>query len=260
MIRTLAATEYIAPLREGGSLPAIIKADDGETYAMKFVGAGQGAKALIAELIAGEIARALGFNVPEIVLIELDPAIGHTEPDAEIQDLLHSSSGINLGLKFLTHASTFNLLISPHPSSEFASKLVWFDAFVTNVDRTPRNVNMLIQQGKVWLIDHGASLHFHYNWQDHIRQSETPFPLIKDHVLLPLASRITGIDRMFRRHLSQRIFKNIVAQIPDRWLESGKMFDSFDEHRRAYVEYLEHRLEVSRNFVEEANRARSQLI
>jgi hypothetical protein len=259
MIRTLNPMEYITPLREGGSLPAVIRADDGETYAMKFIGAGQGAKVLIAELIAGETARELGFNVPEIVLLNLDPTIGHTEPDAEIQDLLRASSGINLGLKFLTHSSAFNLLISPKPS-EFASKLVWFDAFVTNVDRTPRNVNMLIHQGKIWLIDHGASLYFHHNWQDHVKQSETPFPLIKDHVLLPLADKLADIDRLFKKHLNRSIFENIVAQIPDQWLESGNRFKSLGEHRRAYVEYLEHRLEVSQYFVEEANSARAQLV
>jgi hypothetical protein len=258
MIRTLNPTEYITPLREGGSLPAVIRADDGETYAMKFIGAGQGAKALIAELIAGEIARELGFNVPEIVLLNLGPAIGHTEPDSEIRDLLHASSGINLGLKFLTHSSAFNMLISPKPSTEFASKLVWFDAFVTNVDRTPRNVNLLIHQDKIWLIDHGASLYFHHNWQDHLKQSETSFPLIKDHVLLPLADKLTAIDRLFKKHLNKSVFESVVAQIPDQWLESSNISKSLDKHRRAYVGYLEHRLEVSQYFVEEANSARSQ--
>lgn len=260
MIKTVIATEYIAPLREGGSLPAIVKADDGEIYAMKFVGAGQGAKALIAELIAGEIARKLSFNVPEIVFVELDPAIGHTEPDAEIQDLLHASPGINLGLKFLTHASAFNLLLSPRPTPEFASQVVWFDAFVTNVDRTPRNVNMLIHCKKIWLIDHGASLYFHHNWQDHIKQSESPFPFIKDHILLPLAGQLSNIDREFKNHLGREFFENIAAQLPDEWLDSEGKFNSPAEHRRAYVEYLTHRLKASQRFVEEAIRAHSQLV
>ena len=260
MIKTVTATEYISPLREGGSLPAIIIADDGEMYALKFIGAGHGAKALIAELIAGEIARELGFNVPELAFIELDPAIGHTEPDAEIQDLLRASSGLNLGLKFLPHASAFNLLITPKPSSLFASKVVWFDAFVTNIDRTPRNVNMLIHKGEIWLIDHGASLYFHYSWQDHIKQSESSFPSIKDHVLLPLADKLNEVDQLFRIRLNHAIFEKIICQLPEDWLNSKTKFRSPDEYRRAYMEYLEHRLVSSHKFVEEANRARSQLV
>jgi hypothetical protein len=260
MIRTVRATEYIAPLREGGSLPAIIRADDGQIYAMKFVGAGQGPKALIAELIGGEIARGLGFNIPEIVFVELDPAIGRTEPDAEIQDLLQASAGVNLGFKFLAHSSTFNLLISPKPSSEFASKLVWFDAYMTNVDRTPQNVNMLIHQGKIWLIDHGTCLYFHHKWQDHIKQSETPFPLIRDHVLLPLADKLPEVESALKSQLGRRVFESVVAQIPDHWLESEEVFESPDRHREAYVEYLDHRLSVSQVFVEEARNAREHLI
>ncbi len=260
MIRTVTATEYITPLREGGSLPAIVKADDGEIYAMKFVGAGQGAKALIAELIAGEIGRKLGFKIPEIVFINLDPAIGHTEPDAEIQDLLHASAGLNLGMAFLSHAATFNLLALPKPSAQFASELVWFDAFITNVDRTPRNVNMLIYQEETWLIDHGAALYFHHNWQNHIQQSETPFVLIKDHVLLPLADNLNEADSTLKKRLNKSFFKGITAQIPDHWLEATDGFTSIAEHRNAYVEFLNHRLKMSFIFVEEANRARAALV
>jgi len=260
MIRTVRATEYIAPLREGGSLPAIIRADDGQIYAMKFVGAGQGAKALIAELIGGEIARVLGFNVPEIVFVELDPAIGRTEPDQEIQDLLHASAGTNLGLKFLAHSSTFSSLISPQPSSEFASRLVWFDAYTTNVDRTHQNVNMLIHQGKIWLIDHGTCLYFHHKWQDHIKQSETPFPLIRNHVLLSMADKLSEVENTLKSQLNRTVFESIVAQIPDHWLESDEAFESPDRYREAYVEYLDHRLGVSQVFVEEANSARKHLI
>lgn len=260
MLKTVTATEYIAPLREGGSLPAILKADDGEIYATKFVGAGQGAKALIAELLAGEIARVLGLRVPEIALIQLDPAIGHTEPDAEIQDLLHASAGLNLGLKFLSHASSFNLLSPPRPDGDFASRVVWFDAFVTNVDRTPRNVNMLVQGGQVWLIDHGAALYFHHSWQHYLRQSESPFSLIKDHVLLPLADRLAEADRACREKLSRAVFEAIIAAIPDPWLNSQAPFPDRETHRRAYGDFLEKRLQSSHIFVGEAERARAQIL
>ncbi len=259
-MRTVVATEYIDPLREGGSLPAIIRADDGEIYAMKFLGAGQGERALIAELLSGEIARQLGFNVPEIVLMELDPVVGRSEPDAEIQDLLKASAGINLGLKFLSHSSAFNLLAPPEPSAEFASRLVWFDAFVTNVDRSPRNVNMLIHMGKIWLIDHGATLNFHHNWQDHMKQSETPFPFIKHHVLLLLADHIEVADRDAGTRLKKSFFEEITELIPDAWLPPGKLFNSPDEYRKGYIEYLTHRLQMSEIFAEEAIRARSHLI
>ena len=259
-IKTLLATEYIEPLREGGSLPAIVKADNGEIYVMKFIGAGQGAKALIAELISGEIGRELGFNVPEIVLLQLDPVIGQTEPDAEIQDLLKASPGINLGMKFLSHSSTFNLLSANQPSSEFASRLVWFDAFITNVDRTPRNVNMLIHKEDIWLIDHGASLNFHHNWQDPLKQSETPFPFIKNHVLLSLADKIQDLNGQLKDRLTRSFFENLVAKLPDDWLPPEQKFDSSRALRQAYVDYLVHRMEVSQIFVEEAIRARSQIL
>lgn len=258
MIKTVTATEYIAPLREGGSLPAIIKADDGELYAMKFVGAGQGPKALIAELIAGEIARALDFRIPEIVLVALDPAIGQAEPDAEIQDLLYASAGINLGMRFLSHSSTFNLIAPPAPSAEFASRLVWFDAFVTNVDRTPRNVNMLIHHNEIWLIDHGASLYFQHNWQDHFKQAETPFAMVRDHVLLKLADRLQAADAFAKEKLNAALFENLTAGIPDTWLMENEKFAGKDEHRRGFVEFLDHRLKNSHIFIEEANRARAE--
>lgn len=260
MIRTLTAKEYITPLREGGSLPAVIRANDGELYAMKFVGAGQGAKALISELIAGEIARQLEFRIPEIVLLELDPVIGQSEPDAEIQDLLQASAGLNLGMKFLSHAASFTLLVPPKPTVEFASHLVWFDAFVTNVDRTPRNVNMMVYQDEIWLIDHGASLYFQHNWQDHIRQSETPFVMIKDHVLLPLASELRAAEKVLKAKLNRDVFEKIVAQIPDNWLPIGEKFSSAAESRDAYVAFLMHRLENSEIFLKEAERARSLLV
>lgn len=260
MIKTITATEYIAPLREGGSLPGIIRADDGQLYAMKFIGAGQGPKALIAELISGEIARVLGFNMPEIVFIELNAEIARSEPDAEIQDLLQASIGLNLGLRFLEHSLPFNLLSSPNIEPNFASHLVWFDAYTTNVDRTSRNVNLLIHQEEIWLIDHGASLYFHHNWQDPLKQSETPFPLIKDHVLLPLADKLIETDMALKKQLNKAILTEIVKQIPEKWLIAHDASETAETYQQGYVAYLEHRLAVSDIFVKEAQRVRSQLL
>jgi hypothetical protein len=257
MIRKVTATDYIDPLREGGSLPAIVKADDGETYAMKFRGAGQGEQALIAELLSGEIAREMGFKVPEIVFIELDPQVGRTEPDPEIRDLLQASAGINLGLKFLSHSTTFSLLAPPKPSNDFASRLVWFDSFVTNVDRSPRNVNMLIHQGQIWLIDHGATLNFHHKWGDPLKQSETPFPFIKHHVLLAPAGEIEKADRDAHAIFSISFFEDLVNLIPDTWLKGNGAFKGPADYRKGYVDFLSHRLQVSEIFVEEAVRART---
>lgn len=258
-MKTVEATEYITPLREGGSLPAIVRADDGKLYVMKFVGAGQGPKALIAEYLGGEIARQLEFMVPELVFIELDPLIGRSEPDAEIQDLLNFSAGLNLGLAFLPESSAFNLAAFPDISSEFASKLVWLDAFITNVDRTPRNVNMLIHQGEVWLIDHGASLYFQHSWQDHFKQAESVFPMIKDHVLLALAGDLAGVDQFAKDRLNAAFFEKIVAEIPGKWLENSP-FESEAAHRRGLVEFLSHRLQSSQVFLKEAERARAEYI
>jgi hypothetical protein len=256
-IKKVTATEYIDPLREGGSLPAIVKADDGETYAMKFRGAGQGEQALIAEMLSGEIARKMGFKVPEIVFIELDPQVGRTEPDPEIRDLLQASAGVNLGLKFLSHSTTFSLLAPPKPSADFASRLVWFDAFVTNVDRSPQNVNLLIHQGQVWLIDHGATLNFHHKWGDPLKQSETPFPFIKNHVLLALASEILNADQDAHAIFSRSYFEDLVNLIPAAWLNGNTAFKAPADYRKGYVDFLSHRLQVSEIFVEEAVRARS---
>lgn len=256
MIKTLTATEYITPLREGGSLPAIIRAEDNQLYAMKFVGAGQGPKALIAELIGGEIARALGFLIPEVAIIDLDPAIGQAEPDIEIQDLLQASVGLNLALGFLSESVAYQAHVPPKPTPEFAAQLVWMDAFITNMDRTPRNVNLLVHQGELWLIDHGAALYFHHNWQDHIQQSENRFPLINDHVMLPFAGSLAEADAVCKPKLSEAFFAQIVAQIPDAWLVTDSPYEEAADHRRGYVEYLTHRLEKSHLFVEAAEQAR----
>src|ERR687884_419614 len=192
-MRTVNAARYVTPLREGGSLPAIIEADDDGMYVLKFRGAGQGTKALIAELIAGEIARAAGFLVPELVFVSLDPEIAKTEPDPEIQDLIRASGGLNLGLDYLPGSVMFDP-VADQPDADLASRIVWFDAYVTNVDRTPRNTNMLMWHRRLWLIDHGASLYFHHTWHNYRERSRAPFPMIKDHVLLPFASALQEVD------------------------------------------------------------------
>ena len=259
-IRTVVATRYLTPLREGSSLPAIVEADDGELYVMKFVGAGHGHKALIAELVAGEIGRALGLNIPEIVFIELDAALGPSEPNWEIHNLLVASAGLNLGLRYLPHAFTFNQLLQPPPADELASLVVWFDAYITNIDRTPKNVNLLIWQKDLWLIDHGASLYFHHNWIDYQERSRTPFPLIAQHTLLRFADRLDETDHLVHARLSDSTIDDVVHLIPEVWLGGEPLFASPDAHRQAYADYLVRRLQASPIFVEEAKRARAQLI
>lgn len=255
-LRTVAATRYVTPLREGGSLPAIVEADDDGMYVLKFRGAGQGRKALVAELVAGELARAAGLPVPEIVFVELDAELARTEPDPEIQSLIRTSAGLNLALDYLPGAVTFDALAEP-PSADLASAVVWHDAYVTNVDRTPRNTNMLFWHRRLWLIDHGAALYFHYNWNSYLAQSTTPFPRIKDHALLGFASKLTDADADLSRRLTPAIIAAIVALIPDDWLEDDAAFASSDEQRAGYQRYLRARLAPPRLFVEEAIRART---
>jgi len=192
-MRTVNAARYVTPLREGGSLPAIIEADDDGMYVLKFRGAGQGTKALIAELIAGEIARAAGLPVPELVFVALDPEIAKTEPDPEIQDLIRASGGLNLGLDYLPGSVMFDP-VADTLEADLASRIVWFDAYVTNVDRTARNANMLMWHRKLWLIDHGAALYFHHSWTDMGQRSKDPFVLVKQHVLLQFANAIEAAD------------------------------------------------------------------
>lgn len=261
MIKTLTAMRYITPLREGGSLPAIIEADDGNMYVMKFVGAGQGPKALIAELIAGEIGRALGLLVPEIVFLKLDPKLARSEPHQEIQDLLQASAGrLNLGLRYLPNAFAYNMLLKPPPNPQLASNIVWFDAYITNVDRTPRNVNLLIWQDELWLIDHGASLYFHHDWNDYLERSQRPFTLIKDHTLLKFASQLPQANKTMRARLLPQHIRHIVSLTPNEWLNGEAAFATQAEHRQAYVTYLLKRLESSSVFVEEAINARARLV
>jgi hypothetical protein len=243
-------------LREGGSLPAIIEADDDGMYVLKFHGAGQGPKALIAELVAGEIARAVGLPVPEIVFVELDPELARTEPDPEIQALIRASAGLNLALDYLPGAVTFDP-VADKPDADLASAVVWFDAFVTNVDRTPRNTNMLLWHRRLWLIDHGAALYFHHTWTDYRERSRAAFPMIKDHVLLQVASSLQEVDTQMTRRVTDDIIDSIVTLIPEAWLVGDSPFSESNQHRDAYMEYLLSRLELPHVFLEEAIRARS---
>ena len=257
-IRTVDVIRYVIPLREGGSLPAIVEADDGFLYVLKFRGAGQGIKALIAELIGGEIARALGFRIPEIVFANVDPAFGRTEPDEEIQDLLKASEGVNLALHYLSGAISFDPAVTK-PDPETASQIVWMDALLTNVDRTARNTNMLTWHKELWLIDHGAALYFHHagaNWQG---QSIKPFVQIKDHVLLPWASELDKADEKFRSVLTNDLIQAIVQLIPSEWLISDESTDA-EENRNMYYRFLVNRIDNSSIFVKEAEHARQALI
>jgi hypothetical protein len=243
-------------LREGGSLPAIVEADDDGMYVLKFRGAGQGPKALIAELVVGEIARALGLPVPEIVLVELDAALARTEPDPEIQDLIRASAGLNLALDYLPGSVTFDP-VTEKPDAELAAAIVWLDAYVTNVDRTPRNTNMLMWHRRLWLIDHGAALYFHHTWNNYLERSRDPFPMIKDHVLLPFAGSLREINSKMADRITPELVERIIKLIPDTWLAGDSSFEGANRYRDAYGEYLLKRLEPPHLFLEEAIRARS---
>ena len=252
--RTITATRYITPLREGGSLPAIIEADDAGTYVLKFRGAGQGPKALIAEWLAGGIARACGLPIPEIVFAEVDAELARTEPDPEIQDLIRASAGLNLALDYLPGAMTFDP-VAWRPDAELASRIVWFDALTSNIDRTPRNTNLMVWHRHLWLIDHGAALYFHHGWDDPITRATAPFAAIRDHVLLPFATMIEAIDADMAARLPRATLEDVIAAVPDDWLRDGAGPADPDERRRLYVDYLSRRLAAPRAFAEEAARA-----
>ena len=255
--RTVSVTRYVTPLREGGSLPAIVEADDDGMYVLKFRGAGQGPKALIAELLSGEIARMLGFRVPEIVFADLDVELGRTEPDPEIQDLLKASAGLNLGMDYLPGSITFDPVVD-EIDGKLASEIVWFDAFITNVDRTARNSNMLMWHKELWLIDHGASLYFQHSWENWEEQSQKPFAPIAQHILLPLADDIARADTRMRDSLDGGAFEDLADLIPDAWLAGAE--SAAQESRSVYAGFLKKRLENSEIFVQEALRARQALV
>lgn len=255
------------PLREGGSLPALIEGDDLGLYVLKFRGAGQGPLALVAELVAGGVARALGLQVPELVLIEVDAALGRNEPDAEIRDLLKRSVGINVGMDFLPGARMFDPAAGDTATAEQASLLVWLDAFTANVDRTPRNPNLLLWHKSLRPIDHGAALVWQHDWPGRERAVTSAFPAIKSHVLLPWATDLAGADSFARGRLDQAMLREVLAAIPGAWLlgndpaltEAEDAGAESDRRRAAYEDILTRRLAASAIFTEEAERARSQL-
>lgn len=254
-LRTVNVTRYVTPLREGGSLPAIAEADDGFLYVLKFRGAGQGVKALISELIGGEMARLLGLKIPELVFATLDPAFGRSEADEEIQDLLKFSVGLNLALHYLSGAITFDATVTV-VDPKLASQIVWMDCLLTNVDRTPRNTNMLIWHQELWLIDHGAALYFHHSWDNWKEQAMRPFVQVKDHVLLPFASELDLVDQEFRAILTPEKIQEIVSLIPDEWLINDNDSISATEKRQVYTEFLLLRTAHSEVFVNQAKNAR----
>jgi hypothetical protein len=258
-LRTVNVIRYVTPLREGGSMPAIAEADDEFLYVLKFRGAGQGIKALIAEIIGGEIARALGFKVPEIVFANLDEAFGRTEPDEEIQDLLKASIGLNLALHYLSGAITFDPTVTT-VDAKLASQIVWLDCLLTNMDRTARNTNMLIWHRELWLIDHGASLYFHHSMQNWEEQAVRPFALVKDHVLLPQASELDEVDTAFKAILTDELITSVVSLIPEEWLTDDSGQETAEERRQVYRQFLISRVANSEVFVKEAQNARESLI
>ncbi|MDL2290075.1 aminotransferase class I and II [Paludibacteraceae bacterium OttesenSCG-928-F17] len=258
-IRTVNVTRYIMPLREGGSLPALAEADDDFKYVVKFRGSGHGTKALISELIGGLVAKILGFRIPELVFVNLDEAFGQTEGDEEIQDLLQWSKGLNLGLHFLSGAFTFDP-VTTTIDDKLASQIVWLDAFLTNIDRTVRNTNMLIWNRELWLIDHGSTLYFHHNWDGWEKQSLTPFSMIKDHVLLPYASKLEETDKEFKEILTSEKLREIVDLIPSDWLNWAEGEETTEDLREVYFNFLNNRLNNSEIFVKQAEHARKELI
>ena len=263
-MRSYAATRYVQPLREGGSLPAVVETEDGGLYVVKFRGAGQGAKVLVAEIVVGLLARAVGLAAPELAIVELSPRFGRTEPDPEIQDILKKSHGVNVGLRYLDGAFNFDPLAAGDLVAEaFATRLVWFDAFVTNPDRTARNPNLLIWERRPWLIDHGAALYAHHDWAsvDEAR-TRTPFPLTKQHVLLARAGDVMAADGDLAAALTPDVLAGVLAEVPDVLLTdrvSGSDFASADDARARYVSYLAGRLAGPRAWAAEAEAARQRL-
>jgi HipA-like kinase len=256
MPRTVTATRYVTALREGGSLPGLVEADDDGLYVVKFRGAGQGPRALVAEWLAGELARAAGLPVPELVLVEVDPGLGDAEPDEEIHDLVRASGGVNLGLDFLPGALPFNPATHPDVDPAFAADAVWIDGLVTNPDRTVANPNLLVWHGTIWLIDHGAALYVHHTWRDPDAHARRPFEQLRDHVLLPFAGSIADADERLSGRIDDDLLAGLVQAIPDAWLSDDPLVGSADAQRAAYRRYLALRLAAPRAYVEEVERAR----
>ncbi|MGJ5640915.1 HipA family kinase [Formosa sp. S-31] len=258
-IREVQVMRYITPLREGGSLPAIAAADDDFNYVVKFKGAGHGPKGLISEFLGCEIARKLGLRVPEVVFAELDEAFGRTEGDEEIQDLLKWSQGVNIGLHFLSGAINFDPVVND-VDAETASKIVWLDAFITNIDRTHRNTNMLMWHKELWLIDHGASFYFHHTWKDIEKAAQTPFAMIKDHVLLRSASELEAIEKSSKTLITPEFLTELIELIPESWLQWEGFLETPEEFKAGYLQFLTTRLAHSEIFTKTAIHARENII
>jgi len=259
-MRIVRATRYVTPLREGGSLPAIVEADDSGLYVVKFRGAGHGTHALVAEWVTGELARAAGLRVPDLVGIDVNASLGRNEPDPEIRDLLRASVGLNLGVDWLPGSLMFDPVAGPAPDAREASDIVWLDALTSNVDRTARNPNLLWWHRRLYLIDHGASLYFHHAWADEEARRWSPFSAIKDHVLLPWADDVPGATARLAPRLGTDVLDRVLGDVPDDWLADEPRFHSRAGHRAAYAGHLRERLDASALFTEEAERARAALV
>ncbi len=253
MLRRVSATRYVVPLREGGSLPAVVEADDGLAYVVKFRGAGQGPRALVAEVVAGSLGRALGLRVPELAIVELDPVVGRSEGDPEIQELLVASAGDNVGLVLLAGALGFDPAARPEVDAVEAARVVAFDAFVQNVDRTAKNTNLLWSGGQLWLIDHGAALYWQHDWDGGLAGADSKFPLSARHVLLPWAGSVTEQGEWLRSGLTDAVIAEAVAGVPDAWWVAPPEL-SADEFRAAFAARLRARRDVT-TYLEEAERA-----
>ncbi len=257
-LRTVRAARYVMPFKQGGSVPALVEADDDGGYVVKLRGASQGEKVLVAEVIAGELGRLLGLAVPELVLVDLDAAIAASEPDPEICLPLEKSVGLNLGLDFLPGSVTYDPLVGPHPDAATASKIVLFDAFVANVDRTARNANLLTWHRSTWLIDHGAALYVHHGWRpdDPLEGSADPFAEVKSHVLLRRATDLRGAAMAIGDLLDDVAIDRVVDLVPDAWLAADRAWDGVEAHRGAYRAWLRARRDNLSALVAEAERAR----
>lgn len=260
MLANLVATRYVTPLREGGSVPAIVECSDDGLYVVKLRGAAQGLKALVAELLAAELGRLLGLAVPRAALVSLDVALGRAERDTEIRELLTASVGVNFGLDYLPGSVTFDPVAPPAPDELEASRIVWFDAFLTNVDRTPKNPNLLVWHRRLWLIDHGAALYFQHDWSEPRERAKTPFKQIRQHVLLPWASRLEEASAELLPRLTAECFGQALESIPDEWLSHEPLFATPDLHRAAWRDYFSERVRSAPLFLAEARRARGELV
>lgn len=259
-MRTVTATRYVTALREGGSLPGLLEADDDGLYVVKFRGAGQGPRALVAEWLGGEIARAVGLTVPDIVGVDVASVLGDAEPDQEIQDLVRASAGRNLGLDFLPGALMFNPASASSLDAmdpDTAAAIIWLDGLITNPDRSVQNPNLLVWGQRTWLIDHGAALYVHHRWADPDAHARRPFERVADHVLLPLAGSVAAADERLAELVTEPLLETLVRDLPDDWLPVDPVIGGADAQRQAYVRYLSRRLETPRPFVEDAERARA---